>query len=81
MIWEPPNTSPLQFVRRGDQPRYAEYHWHGLQLITGNAYVLCALAVFAILLAASVRISRRARVQSHAGNSESAQGEPVSYSA
>jgi len=81
LIWEPPNTTPLEFVQRGDQPWYAEYHWRGLQLITGNAYVLYALAVFAILLATSVWISRRAQPQSRTASSDSSQGEPVSYSA
>jgi alpha-1,2-mannosyltransferase len=80
LIWEPPNTTPLEFVQRGDQPWYAEYRWQGLQLITGNAYVLYALAVFAILLAATVRISRQARLAPRTG-SGSAQGEPVSNSA
>jgi alpha-1,2-mannosyltransferase len=57
LIWEPPNTSPGTFVRHGDRPGNAEYHWHGLQLITGNAYVLAAIAVFVILAVAAVRLA------------------------
>jgi alpha-1,2-mannosyltransferase len=57
LIWEPPNTNPGTFVRLGDLPRYAEYHWHGLQLITGNAYVLAALAVFLVLAVVAVRLT------------------------
>jgi alpha-1,2-mannosyltransferase len=59
LIWEPPNTSPGTFVRYGDRPGYAEYHWHGLQLITGNAYVLTALAVFLIVALTAVRMTGR----------------------
>jgi alpha-1,2-mannosyltransferase len=58
LIWEPPNTSPGAFVRHGDLPGNAEYHWHGLQLLTGNAYVLAGLTVLAILLVVSVRLRR-----------------------
>ena len=32
----------------------SEYHWHGLALIAGNAYVLAGLAVFGVLLALSL---------------------------
>jgi alpha-1,2-mannosyltransferase len=59
LIWEPPNTSPGAFVRHGDLPGNAEYHWHGLQLLTGNAYVLAALALLAVLLFVSARITRQ----------------------
>ncbi len=59
LIWEPPNTSPFTFVLHGDRPRNAEYHWHGLQLITGNAYVLAALAVFFILAVTALRLLGR----------------------
>jgi alpha-1,2-mannosyltransferase len=48
LIWLPPQTSP--FGPRGtylnvDKPWFYEYHWYGLQLLTGNAYVLAGLAV------------------------------------
>src|SRR5581483_9119143 len=36
-----------------------EYHWHGLWLLTGNAYVLAGLALFAGLGAASALLWRR----------------------
>lgn len=44
MIWPPPNTDPEVCYRYGDQPRFAEYHWHGIELLTGNAFLLGGLA-------------------------------------
>jgi alpha-1,2-mannosyltransferase len=35
----------------GDNPAYAEYHWHGLQLLAGNLELLAGLALFAVALA------------------------------
>jgi alpha-1,2-mannosyltransferase len=37
----------------GDNPAYAEYHWHGLQLLAGNLELLAGLALFTVLLAAA----------------------------
>ena len=54
VIWQPPNTDPGVYYRHGDRPRYAEYHWHGIQMITGNAYLLGGLAALAVLIAAAV---------------------------
>jgi alpha-1,2-mannosyltransferase len=61
LIWEPPNTTPLEYVRHGDLPSNAEYHWHGLQLLSGNAYVLAGLTVLAVLLVSSLRLGRQER--------------------
>jgi hypothetical protein len=47
----PPVTNPLIYFRLGDRRRYAEYHWHGLQLITGNLYVLAGIALLGLLVA------------------------------
>ena len=58
LIWIPPNTPPGDYLWHGDQPGYAEYHWHGLELITGNAYILAGLAAFGVLLLVSV-VSRQ----------------------
>jgi alpha-1,2-mannosyltransferase len=51
LIWVPPVTNPEVYFRLGDRPRYAEYHWHGLQLITGNLYVLAGIALLGLLVA------------------------------
>jgi alpha-1,2-mannosyltransferase len=50
LIWVPPLTRPETYLRIGDRPWYAEYHWHGLQLIVGNLYVLTGMALFVALL-------------------------------
>jgi alpha-1,2-mannosyltransferase len=54
LIWIPKNTDPIYYDRYGDRPWLPEYHWHGLALIVGNAYILAGLAMFGVLLAISV---------------------------
>ncbi|MCW2933302.1 MAG: hypothetical protein JWM19_4264, partial [Actinomycetia bacterium] len=56
-LWAPPNTNPILYTEHGDQPSFVEYHWRGLWLLTGNAYVLAGMALFLALcgLALSVR--------------------------
>ena len=58
LIWAPPYTPPGTYFKLGDRPRYAEYHWHGLQLITGNLYVLTGMALFLMLLLLAARPAR-----------------------
>jgi alpha-1,2-mannosyltransferase len=60
LLWAPPNTNPILYTEHGDQPSFVEYHWHGLWLLTGNAYVLAGIALFLGLcaLALSARRSR-----------------------
>ncbi len=55
MIWLPPSTDPEVYYRYGDRPWFAEYHWHGLELLTGNAFLLGGLALLAVLIAAALR--------------------------
>jgi len=50
LIWMPPVTNPLIYFRLGDRRRYVEYHWHGLQLITGNLYVLTGIVLLGLLV-------------------------------
>jgi alpha-1,2-mannosyltransferase len=54
LLWIPRNTNPVYYQWYGDRPWFTEYHWHGLALIAGNAYVLAGLGVFAVMLAASL---------------------------
>jgi len=54
LLWIPKNTEPYYYQWYGDQRWFPEYHWHGLALITGNAFVLAGLAVFALMLAAAL---------------------------
>jgi alpha-1,2-mannosyltransferase len=55
LIWVPPVTDPELYFRLGDRRWYAEYHWHGLQMITGNLYTLAGIALFALLVVLAVR--------------------------
>jgi alpha-1,2-mannosyltransferase len=56
LIWVPPNTNPGTFARLGDRPSYAEYHWHGFQLLLGNLYVLTGLAALVVLCCLAARL-------------------------
>ncbi len=58
LIWIVDNTNPYYYDWYGDRPWFAEYHWHGLQLILGNAFVLAGLALFGLLLAISLLLPR-----------------------
>ena len=49
LIWAAPNSPVTKYVRYGDQPWFTEYHWHGLQLLAGNAYVITGLVLLVIL--------------------------------
>ena len=53
VIWQPPSTDPEVYYRYGDRPWFAEYHWHGIELLTGNAFLLGGLALLAVLIAAA----------------------------
>jgi alpha-1,2-mannosyltransferase len=59
LIWIPPNTNPGTFQRLGDRHWYAEYHWHGWYLLSGNLYVLTGLALLAIAVAVGCGYARR----------------------
>jgi alpha-1,2-mannosyltransferase len=52
------NYAPAAVFAHGDNPAYPEYHWHGLQLLAGNLYLLGGLALFAVALAAAARLWR-----------------------
>lgn len=61
LIWVPKNTNPYYYERYGDQRWFREYHWHGLALILGNAYVLAGLAVLAMLFAVALLLPSRTK--------------------
>jgi alpha-1,2-mannosyltransferase len=61
LLWIPRNTNPVYYQWYGDRPRFTEYHWHGLALIAGNAYVLAGLALFGLLLALSLLLPQRTK--------------------
>ncbi len=56
LLWLQQNTNPIKFATHGDQPSYVEYHWHGFQLIWGNAYVLGGMALLLVLLVIAFRV-------------------------
>jgi len=48
-LWTGPNSPVTRYVNYGDNPAFLEYHWRGLQLLAGNAYVLAGLLLLVIL--------------------------------
>ena len=63
-IWYAPNSNPFTtYYKYGDQPEYAEYHWRGLELLAGNAYVFGGLLAFAGLVLAAIIPAWRARTR------------------
>lgn len=67
LIWAPPNTNPGTYYRLGDRPWFAEYHWHGLELLTGNLYVLTGMGLLLLLAGISAWLTRHRPVtDSHA---------------
>jgi alpha-1,2-mannosyltransferase len=58
LIYWPPASAWRQFFLYGDQPSYPEYHWHGLQLIVGNLYVLTGMTLLVLAAGVSVLLVR-----------------------
>jgi alpha-1,2-mannosyltransferase len=56
LVWYGPST----YFAKGDQPWYHEFHWHGLQLLAGNSFVLAGLVGLAAFCVAAVRVWPRA---------------------
>jgi alpha-1,2-mannosyltransferase len=61
-LWAQANTNPVEFAEHGDQPGYVEYHWHGFQLLWGNAYILAGVALLLIALWTGFRLRNRPAV-------------------
>jgi alpha-1,2-mannosyltransferase len=51
---------PATYFATGDKPWYHEFHWHGLQLVAGNSFVLAGLIALAGLCVAAFRLRSRA---------------------
>jgi alpha-1,2-mannosyltransferase len=67
LIWYAPATPWAS----GDKPSYVEYHWHGLQLVAGNLFVLAGGVLFLAAVAAAWLISRAAGTSRAAGQKRS----------
>jgi alpha-1,2-mannosyltransferase len=61
LIWAGPYTPVKVFIAKGDEPSFKEYHWAGLQNLSGNAYVLAGLALLVLLVAVALRYRRQLR--------------------
>jgi alpha-1,2-mannosyltransferase len=61
LIWAGQNSKVTKYVLFGDNPGFKEYHWAGLQNLSGNAYVLTGLALLILLAAITVVTVMRAR--------------------
>jgi alpha-1,2-mannosyltransferase len=52
------NYAPASSFASGDHPWYVEYHWHALQLIAGNLYLLAGVGLFVVVLVTAARLVR-----------------------
>ncbi|MBV9206029.1 MAG: DUF2029 domain-containing protein [Actinobacteria bacterium] len=68
LVWYAPGT----YFATGSRPWYHEFHWHGLQLLAGNVFVLAGLAALAALGVAAVRLWPRAARARRAGQAQPA---------
>lgn len=50
-----PNSPVNQYVLYGDNPEFLEYHWRGMQNLSGNAFVLAGIALLALVAAKTRR--------------------------
>ena len=60
LIWAGPNSRVTQYVLFGDNPGYLEYHWRGLQNLSGNAFVLTGVALLVLLAVVALKTRRDA---------------------
>jgi alpha-1,2-mannosyltransferase len=58
LIWAGPNSKVSTYVLFGDNPAYKEYHWQGLQNLSGNAFVLAGVALLVLLVVVALRTRR-----------------------
>ena len=61
LIWAGPYSKVTIFIAKGDLPSFKEYHWAGLQNLSGNAYVLTGMALLILLVVVALRSRRQLR--------------------
>ncbi len=61
LIWAGPYTKVTKFIKDGDLPSFKEYHWAGLQNLSGNAYILTGVALLILLAVVALRSRRQLR--------------------
>jgi hypothetical protein len=61
LIWAGPYTPVKVFIAKGDLPSFLEYHWSGLQNLSGNAYILTGMALLVLLAVVALRSRRQLR--------------------
>jgi alpha-1,2-mannosyltransferase len=66
LIWAGPYTPVKTYIAIGDKPWFLEYHWAGLQVLSGNGYVFAGLVLFAILGVAALASSAPAAASASA---------------
>ena len=77
LVWWPPGTSNATYIRLGDRASYAEYHWHGFQLVVGNLYVLTGMAVLLAAAGFALRSAASRRREASAGDVGQISAAPV----
>lgn len=60
LIWAGPNSPVNQYVLFGDNPVFLEYHWRGLQNLSGNAFVLAGIGLLILLALVAAKTRRGA---------------------
>jgi alpha-1,2-mannosyltransferase len=65
LVWAGPNSRVTEYMLFGDTPGFLEYHWRGLQNLSGNAFVLTGAAAAILLAVVAVR-TRRGAAARHA---------------
>jgi alpha-1,2-mannosyltransferase len=59
--------APGTYFPYGDNPKYIEYHWYGIELILGNLYVLAGCALLLLAAATAYWLVRHQRPVPKAG--------------
>jgi alpha-1,2-mannosyltransferase len=50
--------APTSSFEYGDNPGFPEYHWHGLQLLAGNLYIVGGIGLLLVVLVVAFRVAR-----------------------